>query len=794
MKKTIILTLVFLCLLTIGPLMVLDCHGAETELVMTENAKAAEVVFEPEMSESKASPEPARKDEVEATESKQPAETAGDSSQTSIENTVPEVSGQGNENNVGGTDCFEESTQTTVQTSDAQALDKNLGLIVDENGYISMTPFSADHYMVGLFSEISEGFNTGEWDITDAQLTLSFSTTQLVSEVLSNITISINGVRFYSENVPVTDGTRRELTVKIPVEHIVEGYNVIAIEGYIRTYNGLPCVDDVTTANWMNVFKESFIEISYHPVEPCANIDDFYSCFTSINALENDQSAVAIATGYDTDELDAALTTLAGISRKSTKSYQNINFIACDECSHAGELKYVIYIGKPDHLPEMLQSAVSENGGLQGSDAGMFLITGDINVLVVTGNDGAALDRAAALLSDPTTMNQLKKKVKIIDENEDVYVRKEGIKQYTQLTKTGTYVDGAFRQKADYQIDFENNRKLAYGSEVDLYFRYSKNLDFERSLVTVYVNDVPIGSQKLSMAKAEGDNIVLNIPTDIEVAGSFKMTVAFDLEIKDLWCTLRQSETPWAYVSSESMLKLNSVEVPYYLFENYPYPFLSGGELNDVVLVVPDDNSDLDLNLMGNFMLTMGQFLKYNTGDLSVVRASNPGGLQEKNVIAVGTYSNNPFIAGLNDQLFFRFYENGAGIMSNEKLLIEPTYSTTLSTAQIIQSPYSNVKNAILVLASANADYLKNTFEYFGDTTELWKLYGDGFVADEDDIFQYRFKEENEKEEQATEEFFERADVMNLIYVAGAVLVILLAAVIFMVMRYRRRHSHEEKK
>lgn len=799
MKKIIILTFVFLCVLTVGPLLVLDCQGSETELTMSDGAKTTEAALEPEASAEVTPSESAQKDD-EAEETEPPATTA--SPEESPAETTATASGEvspaetaattsGQESGTGTEECC---TDTTPSSGEAQVSDEVLELAVDENDYISTTPFTTDHYMVGLFSEITEGFNTGEWDITDAQLTLSFSTTQLVSEVLSDITVSVNGVRFYSENVPVTDGTRRELTVKIPVEHIIEGYNVIAIEGYIRTYNGLPCVDDVTTANWMNVFKESFIEISYHPLEQCTNIDDFYSAFTSIDALENDQSAVAVATAYDTDELDAALTALAGVSRTSIKSYQNVNFFACDSCSHGEGLKYVIYIAKPEHLPDKLKSAVSENASLEGSDAGMYLLPGEINVLVVTGNDGAALEKAAAVLSDPTTMNQLKRQVKIIDENEDVYVRKEGIKQYTKLTETGTYFDGPFRQKYDYQINFENNRKLAYGSELDLYFRYSKNLDFDRSLVTVYVNDVPIGSQKLSMAKAEGDNIVLSIPTDIEVTGSFKMTVAFDLEIKDLWCTLRQSETPWAYVSNESMLKLNSVEVPYYLFENYPYPFISGGELNDVVLVVPDNNSDLDLNLMSDFMLTMGQFLKYNTGEMTVVRASNPGELDKKNVIAVGTYNTNPFIAGLNDELFFRFYENGAGIKSNEKLLIESVYSTTLATAQIIQSPYSSVKNAVLVLASANKDDLKNAFDYFGDTTELWKLYGDGFVADEDDIFQYRFKEENEKEEQIAEEFFERTDVMNLIYVAGAILIILLAAVIFMVMRYRRRHAHEEEK
>ncbi len=737
MKKILLCIAIIICLLTISPLTVVDAQTTDDDAVATDND--------------------------EPTDSDEPDEADPESSDE--------------------------------QTADVMAIvnEPPPELYVDEGGYISTSSFSADHYMIGLFSEITEGFNTGNWDITDAQLTISFSTTQLVSEVLSDITISVNGVRFYSERVPVTDGNRRELTVKIPIEHITEGYNVLAIEGYIRTYDGLPCVDDVTTANWMNVFADSFIEISYQPIQPCTNIDDFYTCFTSIDALENNQSAVVVPTGYDTDELDAALTVISGISKQSTLYYENIEFIASDRLTDLADKKYVIYVSKPVDMPSDLALAVSENGSIQGAEEGIFMIPGNINTLVVTANTDTVLDKAAAVLSDATTMNQLKGRVKIISADEDVYVRKEGVTQYTPLTETGTYLDGAFRQKVDYFIDFDNNRKLAYGSELELYYRYSENLDFDRSLVSVYVNDVPIGSQKLSEAKAEGDYIVLNIPTDIEVTGSFTLTVAFDLEIKDLWCTLRQSETPWAYISSESMLKLNSVEVPYYLFENYPYPFISGGEFNDVVLIVPDENTELDLQLMGDFMLTMGQFIKYNTGTFSVARASETDELQGKNIIAVGTYLNNPFISDLNDQLYFQFYDNGAGIMSNEKLLIEPSYSTTLATAQLIQSPYSNVKNAILVLASANKNDLENAMQYFGNTTELWKLSGDGFVADKDDIYLYRFKEDNAKNDEVADDIFERTDIMNLLYVAGAVFVLLLAAMIFMIIRYRRNRNHEEK-
>ena len=687
----------------------------------------------------------------------------------------------------------EEGEDILSEADEEQAFDIVPELLVEEGDYISTLPFVSNHYMVGLFSTINEGFYTGEWNIKDAQLSLSFSTTQLVSEVLSDITISINGVRFYSERVPVTDGNRRELTVKIPIEHISEGYNYISIEGYIRTYDGLPCVDDVTTANWMNIFNESFIEISYVPMQPCSNIDEFYSCFTSVEALENNQSAVIVPTGYDNDEIDAAFTILAGISRQATKNYNNIDLLAADKLTNVKDKKYVMYIAKPENLPEELAQAINVNGEVQGPDGGIFLIAGEVNTLIVIGESLTALDRTAVMLSDPVTMNQLKGVTKIIKEDEDIYIRKEGVEQYTQITEKGTYLDGPFRQKVDYYINFANNRKLTYGSEVELYFRYSDNLDFDRSLITVYVNNVPIGSQKLSDGKTEGDGVVFDIPTDIEVTGSFSVTVAFDLEIKDLWCTLRQSETPWAYISNESMLKLNSIEMPYFLFDNYPYPFISEGEFNDLAVIIPESNTDLDLNLMGDFMLTLGQYLKYNTGELSVARASSTGDLDDKNVITVGTYLNNQFIAGLNDDLFFRFYENGAGIMSNEKLYIEPSYSTALATAQIIQSPYSNSKNAILIMTSAKKEDIGNALKYFADTKELWNLYGDGFIADEDDIFRYRFKEENAKEEEAAATIFERTDVMHLLYVSGAIFTVLIIALAFMLIRYRRKQDYEKE-
>lgn len=669
--------------------------------------------------------------------------------------------------------------------------EQSIDLDINEGDYVSMQAFSSDHYLMSLISKTSESFLTDEWDVKDARLTLSFSTTQLADEMLSDITISINGVRFYSERIPSTDGLRRELQVKIPVEHIISGYNIIHIEGYIRTRDGLPCVDDVTASNWMNIFEDSFVEIVYEPFHEVENLAEFYRQFTSIDAMENKESAIVIQPDFDSDEMDAALTILSGVSRNAQLYYENLDLIIAGDMHRFNDYKYVIYVAKCDNLLPTFKAALDSSGiSCQEDEGKLLLLPGTPNVLLVTGSTHQAMDNGAKILSDANTMLQLHGSSKTIFANEDLDMRQQGVGQYTQLTTSGTYIKGVFRQKADYYIDFPSNRKLAYGSEVSLSFRYAENLDFDRSLVTVYINNVPIGSQKLSQARAENDIATFTIPTDIHVVGAFTVTVAFDLEIKDLWCTIRQPETPWAYVSQESMLKLNGTDVPYFLFENYPYPFVASGAFNHTLLILPDENRDVDVDAIAGIMRMMGRYLKFNTGEFDVVRASDEKDMNGKNLIIIGTYEH-PMVAPLNGEMFFKFYPDGEGIMSNEKMLIEHNYGTTLGTAQLLESPYSKSRNAIMLVTGANADGLSKAAYYLSETTASWKIYGDGYVADDESAYPYRFKQENEKKEPLLDEVEQRASLFRVAYVAGGVLAIILVAAVTLMIKYRREQNHE---
>jgi hypothetical protein len=106
--------------------------------------------------------------------------------------------------------------------------------------------------------------------------------------------------------------------------------------------------------------------------------------------------------------------------------------------------------------------------------------------------------------------------------------------------------------------------------------------------MTVSIGGIPIGSKKLTKEYADGDTATFTLPPDLDVSGNFAVTVSFDLEIKDLQCTPRQDETPWAYISPESMMRVNTKDRTDLLFENYPFPFLKDGSFNQIAVVLPE--------------------------------------------------------------------------------------------------------------------------------------------------------------------------------------------------------------
>ncbi|WGX75588.1 cellulose biosynthesis cyclic di-GMP-binding regulatory protein BcsB [Paraclostridium bifermentans] len=157
---------------------------------------------------------------------------------------------------------------------------------------------------------------------------------------------------------------------------------------------------------------------------------------------------------------------------------------------------------------------------------------------------------------------------------------------------------------------------------MNLKFRYAKNLDFERSLVTVYVNDKPISSKKLSLEKADNDTLEVNLPTDVLGKNYYKIKIVFNLELKDLMCVTRDTDNPWAYILDSSFIKFDFKDNNSLNFKSYPYPFIDNQQANDLNVVVSKNLNSSDLSNIANIIGNMGRDAVYNTGNLNVLTDS----------------------------------------------------------------------------------------------------------------------------------------------------------------------------
>ena len=67
-----------------------------------------------------------------------------------------------------------------------------------------------------------------------------------------------------------------------------------------------------------------------------------------------------------------------------------------------------------------------------------------------------------------------------------------------------------FTRNRTYTFRFQKIIFLSDAGKITLNFRYSENLDFDRSMITVFWGDVPIASKRLEKDKGNGG---MNLPS-----------------------------------------------------------------------------------------------------------------------------------------------------------------------------------------------------------------------------------------------------------------------------------------
>lgn len=654
----------------------------------------------------------------------------------------------------------------------------------------------------GIFSSTEVFFEIPDyWEAEYVYAEIQYDVSQLVQSIASSMTFSVNNVPIDSCRVSYKDGDAQVVYVEIPMELIKEDFNSLAVSAYARLYDEEGCIDDFSGANWLTISEDSYIRCGYE-IKP-HNYKIGYYPYPFMSTVEDTGKGLAIVVSDQATngEVAAAMNLMADLSTATGKENE-ILFGLLSDLQSMGANRTII-VSNYNNLPAEYKSLVRETDQLD--TAGVVTFTDDKAgnpLLLVVSNDDDCLTEAAYMLMDEDRADQEKSDVAIVKKGSaDVAINSTAVSQmvagnYTiaDIIGSGMTFAGPFHQEQLIYLPFSEDYFLSDAGKVTLKFRYSDNLDFTRSLVTVYWGDIPVASKRLTADSAKGDELIFTMPADVvgTTAGSIK--IAFDLEIQDLVCTPRQEQMPWAYVSEESILYLPASTGIVLTFDLKPSPFRTDGKFNDLMLVLSDNPTTEELNLYAQIIGMYGEGVN-PYGTFFVKRSSEFSSLDaDYNIITVGTYAENKLLQNLNEKLYFPYESGGTRFASNEKLILSDTYAGDIAILQLLESPYAS-NRGILAVTGIDQDTLSVVSDFMRIREKRYSLSKDCVLVDSEfDTKAYQFISTLAEEQEPTIMGNLTQNKQSLIFtiVATSVMLMLLIAVILVLIRIKLYHRNKE--
>ncbi|MFC3770829.1 cellulose biosynthesis cyclic di-GMP-binding regulatory protein BcsB [Paenibacillus sp. GCM10012303] len=625
------------------------------------------------------------------------------------------------------------------------------------------------------------------WNVQEVNLKLDYVVTPLAKELISSVTLWINGKPFHSFRPGTGEKGLQQLTIAVPKEWLKQGDNTIEIQGYVRTEDQQACSIVEAPDQWLQLHNTSSIDVRYTSLPMEGTIADFAKRFAGPDTVYAGGSVITVPDRSETAELEAAVHVLSGFAKLNSWDDKDIPLFPYS-AEALKEKELVVLVGLYDRLPEEIRSLIGSEE-MSGKAWLRLLNQEGQPMLVVTSQNAELLKKAARLTANPELMSQIAGEAKAVDESTDVSTPAVSFSSRVSFTENGDELKGPHHQERSYYINLPANRSIADSGRISLDYRYSQNLDFNRSLVTVSINDTPIGSKKLTKEMANGDRATFAIPTDLKVSGNFAVTVGFDLEMIDAACTQNEEQTPWAYISNESMIDFKTKDRTELLFNHYPYPFLRDGAYNQVAVVLPQERDAYTYRTFSNLFNLLGRYAVANTGDVKVYPdTAQESELKDRNIIAIGTYQDNKWIRDQNKNLYFQYDDKGTAIRSNEKKSIDSEYGARIGTLQLLPSPFSSSTGMLAVTGARSESYYLAS-KLLATEKAKWSVYGDGVTADKDgNVNAYRFKKQaGEKTDSVIADIAKRSDVLGFLAAVGLAACLALVSLVLLIRKYRKK-------
>lgn len=573
------------------------------------------------------------------------------------------------------------------------------------------------------------------WDVTNCFFYLVFTQSELLDEKESTLTVDINGISISSIKLAGKNNYKEEIKIPIKKEYLHHGSNEIKIKAYRRITNKI-CTDDVNTANWIVLHKESYVHLDFKNIKDTESLKEYPYPYVKSSDIEGKVNII-IPDNYTEAELNAAMMMASNFGNRYKNKKIDIDMRTMSTIKDI-QGDNLIYIGKKDNVTGDITNLITNeeknliiDGGIVKEVISPFDSTK--NMMLILGSNDDILLKNIKFLSNEELMSQVSQNRIYVDDKTDVddIKKEEKDKVYFKDLNYGDInLKGPFSQEYNLSCNIPKDRIVKAGSKIVLNTRYSKNIDFDNSVATLYINSIPVGSKKLNEEGSDEDIMEFSIPENASERNYYDLKIRFDLEVKSGFCDARGADTPWAFVSKNSYIYINYKKRQEATFNTYPFPFVQDEEVKDSAIVLPENPTNKDLSMAANIMEIMGNYIKNNNIDIKVIKSSQiDDELKNLNLIVIGTPENNSLIKELNNSSKIKFDNSFNRFISNDKIKLEDNYGENISVLQFIKSPYNN-KKQILEISSAKEEILQNIQKYINDNRFIEKMNGDVVIID----------------------------------------------------------------
>jgi len=616
---------------------------------------------------------------------------------------------------------------------------------------------------------------------------------ELIKPNISYFTVYMNDLPIKSMRIKDVNGTlMNQWEIVIPTRTIKVGYNELKVRSHTRITDE-PCEDDKNIANWVIIDGKTNYVAHFRKDVTSGGISNFTRPFVSMHADDAPGIGVVIPDQHNDKELSAALTLIAHM-RYSGSAFEVPSTLIKAGDVRVADFDSLIYVGNYKSVPEALKGVIRTQPSLYTDTAHIYRSTLDKGrkpVLMIVSDNGDRLMEAVKSLKNSDIKIQMNRKYQKLKPHLDTTIKEQRVSDYIYLKDlgiNGIEVKGRNLQVATIGIRIPTNQMLANDAKLVLNVRYSDNLDFEKSYVTVYINGIPSGSHRLVRELRNRHTMTFYVPDELRRKTYFDVRIVFELIPAGIIdCKRYLASTPWAYIIEDSYYFFPKQERYLKLLNNLPFPFSRNDDLDPTTIVMPDNPTRDDYWIAGKIAALAGIGVKNNEGVIDAVKGSKLGSKsQVNNLVIFGTPGENRAIKQVNSYLWFKYNKQFNTVLSNEKIELLPETAKTATFMEIKTSPYNHEKG-MMTITSLDKKSLMDALVYLENDRRGF-LTGDAAIISKDGELQnFRFQKDEDMRPEVNKPRLANKNLWNLLKFAVALLLFLGIGLGFYLYKNKRK-------